>query len=175
MRQEELVALKAFYLGRALASSSSRAEAIRKIEAGLEALSSSTAPETGIRETFYALLLAEVFRGEKAALKYRQQASEASAKAETEAFGLYMNIVEATQDRVHVDRLSGVAISKPEIKNERGTTHGADWWDQGVSWDYAIAALGRDNRDVDDKAEKFLHRISLKEIMEKHGLWSVST
>lgn len=175
MRQEELIALKAFYLGRALSSSPSTTEAIRRIEAGLENLTASTAAESGIREVFYALLLAEIFRGKEAALKYRQQAREAATKAGTGAFGLYMKVVDATQQRAHVDRLSGVAISTPEIKNERGVAYGTDWWDQGVSWDYAIAAIGRDNRDIDDKAEKFLHRTSLKEIMEKHGIWAVNT
>ncbi|TQQ35935.1 hypothetical protein FLL64_19120 [Vibrio cholerae] len=148
---------------------------IRIIENGLELLSSVASPESGFREIFYALLLAEILRGNELSLKYRLRARNVVPNVGTDLFDIYMKIVDATQVRAHVDSFSGVTIPTPEISNKRHMICSTDWLDEGVSWDDAMAAIGLDSRDLDDKTEKFLYRVSLKEIMKKHGIWPMNT
>lgn len=171
MNQEMLVVLKAFYLGNGIASSQSKLEAIDKIKYGIEKLKANSSIESRLREVFYLILLSEIMRDSGNRIKFRSKAKEIANNNGLAAFDLYMKIVDATQERVNVDRLSGSALSTPQVKNDRGYTHGPDFGDQSVSWDYAIASLGLDDRSINESENKFLHQTSLKTIMEKHELW----
>ena len=171
MNQEILVALKAFYLGRRIASSKSKLVAIDKIKAGIKKLEAISSPEARLREVFYLILLSEIMRNSDNGIEYRSRAREISINNGLAAFDLYMKIVDATQERVHVDRLSGSALSTPNVKNERGYIRSPVFLDQDISWDYAIASLGFDDRSINEADNNFLYHTSLKKIMEKHKIW----
>lgn len=164
-----MVALKAFYLGRRIAESNSKEFAEQKIQNALQILETRKEPGDRMREAFYRLLMAEIFRGSSVCEEHRRCAKTLSEDYELELFDLYMKIVDSTQTRTRVDRLTGTVISTPEIKNERGYTLSPGWWEGGMAtWDFAIAALGLDDHHFSQREKAFLHKTSLKEIMEKH-------
>ena len=152
-----LAALKAFYLGYRIASSPMKEQAIEKIKKAINIINLRTGPEEKLRHVFYLLLLSEIMRGNKEALEYRTQAKVISDDASLNLFEIYMRIVDATQQRVRVDGIGGsMTIAGGSVKNERGYTFGPDIWDGGVSWDYAMASVGLDDRHITDKEKKFI-------------------
>ncbi len=167
-----LAALKAFYLGYGIASSPMKEQAIEKIKKAIDIIKLRTNHEEKIRHIFYLLLLSEIMRGSSEGLEYRTQAKTISDDAGFNLFEIYMRIVDATQQRVRLDGIGGsMTIAGGSVKNERGYTFGPDIWDGGVSWDYAIVAVGLDDRHITDKEKQFLYKTSLKEIMIKHDIW----
>jgi hypothetical protein len=174
MRDERLLALKAFYLGRRIADSLTRDEAVNKITAGIRKLEARNGPNDPLRKIFYFALLAEIFRENGDATIYREAAQKEAGELSSEAFRFYMRIVDATETRRRVGGLGGEGyITDRGIRNERQATVLDNWdWFNDVTYDTATAAVGWDDRHLSKKDKDFLYDMSLREIMEKHGLWN---
>jgi len=120
MRDERLLALKAFYLGRRIADSLTRDEAVNKITAGIRKLEVRNGPNDQLRKIFYFALLAEIFRENGEATTYREAAKNEAEELSSEAFRFYMRIVDATETRRRVGGLGGEGyIADRGIRNER--------------------------------------------------------
>ena len=174
MRTERLIALKAFYLGRGIVNSPNKDQAVKVIKDALNKLGARNGPDDPLRRIFYLSLLAEIFREEAETAEYRALAKTEAEALQSDAYRFYMRIVEATQSRKSVGGLGGEGyIADRGIQNERGASSLDDWEypNNVVTYDAATAAVGWDDRHFSEWDKKFLHFTSLREILEKHGLW----
>ncbi len=170
LRTNQLVALKAFYLGRKIESASKVYLAQPAITEALKRLSERRGHAERIREMFYLLLMAEMYRGKDTCLEYRKRAKDLDDQCSLDIYTLYMKIEDATQSRVHVAGLGGGDMSHPIIHNKRGATFTQDWFGPIAFWDYAIAALDLDDSHLSKRDTHFLHSVSLQEILTSHNL-----
>ncbi|MBI3779358.1 MAG: hypothetical protein HY274_10710 [Gammaproteobacteria bacterium] len=171
MRDEKLLALKAFYLGRGITESPTKQQALDKVTCAIRKLEARNGPKDPLRRIFYLLLLAEIFRESGETKVYREAAKKEADDLLSEAFRYYMLVVEGTQTRKRVWGIGGeVYIRDQGIRNQRGRSIFDDWFN-AVIRDEATAAVGLDERFLSKQDENFLYHMSLREIMRKHGLW----
>ena len=117
VREEDLCAIKVFYLGRGIASALTRSEAIKSIETELNAL--NTMGRADRRVLFFTLLLAEIFRGTNHALGFRKEAQGIDGILRSGMFDAYMKVAEATLKKTSVDPFTG---QRCEHRQYRGTS-----------------------------------------------------
>jgi len=169
MYQQQLIALKAFYLGRRIVNSIQKTQAIEKINKAIATLSSLNDTKSIKRQLFYMLLLSEVFRNEGESIELRKNALEFSKKFSLDAYEYYMRLVAATTTTQQINDIANFAkISR--ISNDRV---GYDWdvYHEDVYHDDAMSILGLDSKKLSGKNLKFLFNTSMKEIMTSHQLW----
>lgn len=177
LRQDELFALKAFYLGNSLSNNAqNKSISVTKVNSALLKLRDNTKADPDIL-IFYLVLLAELLRGDEKSKDIRRQAKEISNLHGSRIFDLYMKIVEATQQTVSVDKFSGERILPSSVLNQRSYSFREELPSHNlyplsdISSDAALVAIGRDSRNIDRNGVKFLYQTSLKELMLSHNVW----
>ena len=160
------MALKSFYLGRGIADSKQKSQAIDKIKNAISILSGLDNIESKKRKLFYMLLLSEILRDNNESITIRGDALQLSKDFSLSAYGYYMQIVSATSTKKQVNDIANFA------RNTSITNHriGGSSWDEKYH-DNAMFSLGISSDDLTDKNFKFLFNTSMKEIMESHQLW----
>ena len=125
-----------------------------------------------IREIFFRLLLAEIRRGTDTALQHREIARELEVRSGTTGlFDAYMKVTEATQTKSSADKFTGEGIVEGRVESHRAEFKkvGYGLW---TSWlvDNALAALRISPSDLTRGQTDFLHKATLKDIIESDDL-----
>ena len=163
VQRDQLIALKLFYLGRGVAQSPRKALAIDLIKQELAGDQASNIVSD--RPVFFNLLLAEIYRQSPDALSFRQRAKD--AERSSNIFDFYMKIVDATQKKSEVDKLTGVTIADGNIQVKRGKGEDGTF---GPSSDTAFVALGLIFDDLTSEQSAYLYELTLTDIIEAENI-----
>lgn len=170
VRPEHLLAVKVFYLGQGISASPQKSVAIEMIT---KELSSSVMCDRGVlREVFFRLLLAEIYRGSADALEQRSMAKEIDEElGRGILFDAYMKVTEATQTAATTDKFTGKGIVSGKVESHRSEFKKVGFG-QWASWtvDNALAALRISPTDLTRTQIDFLHRTTLKELIDSEDL-----
>ena len=168
---EKLLVLKAYYMGHAIAEKKQNIPvAIDMVNAAIQYLEAHRTEENEMRLLFYVLLKAEILRETDEAIELRKRAKKISEKIGGNVFSYYMAVEEATQTKSKAYGIQqGVIANKGVQTLESYTvTDGFNVW--VVRYDVACRALGVDEHRLTEKESNFLQKITLKEMLEKHGI-----
>jgi hypothetical protein len=121
-----------------------------------------------LRLLFYLLLKAEILRETPEVFRIRLYAQKLSNQISSLIFQSYMTIEDSTQSRnkvygTHVGVIASEGV-KPTVSYS--VRDGV----VSVRYDAACRALGIDERRLSEKEANFLRRVTLKEMLEKHGI-----
>lgn len=120
------------------------------------------------RPVFFNLLLAEIYRPSPDALSFRRRAKD--AERSSNIFDFYMKIVDATQTKSVVDKLTGVAIADGNIQVRTGAGRGDHGGDFGPLSDTAFVALGLIFDDLTSEQSAYLYELTLIDIIEAENI-----
>lgn len=162
-----LLVLKAFYLGRAISDKKqSIALALPMIDAAVDALGKNQDPQSRMRLAFYLLLKAEILRESSQVIELRARAQAVAPNI----FENFMAIEDATQSSAARYGMHEGVIADEGVKIRRQ----AHWYLVGKSiaevGDFAMMALGVDERNISDKEMNFLHKVTLLDLLMHHGI-----
>ena len=118
------------------------------------------------RPVFFNLLLAEIYRQSPDALSFRRRAKD--AERSSNIFDFYMKIVDATQKKSEVDKLTGVTIADGNIQVKRG--NGLHDGTFGPLSDTAFVALGLIFDDLTSEQSAYLYELTLTDIIEAENI-----
>lgn len=164
---EELLVLKAYYLGRAAAGTPVRkAVALEMTDKAILYLGAQSDRQSQVRLLFYQLLKAEINRGDSDALTSRAHAQRTARALGSDMFEQYMSVEGATQSvtKAHGPGQGVVANSGVESRKLGGS---------GLSvgvYDVACRALGLDEGALTEAHWRFLNRTTLRDLLVKHGI-----
>lgn len=169
---EQLLVLKAYYLGHGIAENSARsATATGWIDRALNILSTETSKEGLVRLLFYLLLKAEIARGTAEVLSLRARAKDLSDRLDPNLFDLYMKIEDATQSRSRAHGLHAGYIANDGVQTTKRYAVAKDRFNfTVVEFDAALNAVGVDLSDLNASHHAFLYKVTLKQMLEKHGI-----
>jgi len=168
---EKLLVLKAYYMGHAIAETNhNKNTALKMIDAAISKLESQKDPQSQVRLLFYVLLKSEILRDDQQVIDLRRRAKEVAEHIGGNVFDYYMAVEDATQTRKKAYGMQKGIISDKGIQTTVSytVTDGYNVW--VVSYDAACRALGVEERRLSEKELHFLHKVSLKEMLEKHGI-----
>lgn len=168
---EKLLVLKAYYMGHAIAERNhNKYTALKMIDAAILTLEVNNDPQNRVRLLFYVLLKSEILRDDQQVVESRRRAKAIAEDMGGNVFDYYMAVENATQTKKKAYGMQkGVIADKGVQTTVRYTvTDGYNVW--VVSYDAACRALGVDERRLSEKELHFLHKVSLKEMLEKHGI-----
>lgn len=168
---EKLIVLKAFYMGHAISEKKHNiAIALDMVETAIRNFVASQDSQGRLRLLFYLLLKAEILRETPEVVNIRAHAKEISLRIGGRVFDYFMAIEDSTQSRKKVYGMQVGVIADEGIKPTVSYTvsDGFNVWT--VRYDAACRALGVDERRLTEKESHFLRKVTLKEMLEKHGV-----
>ncbi|MFD1710649.1 hypothetical protein FVQ98_18205 [Ottowia sp. GY511] len=171
IQADELLVLKAFYMGHAISTrKASIPVALGMADKAIEKFEAAEDDQEKIRLLFYLLLKAEILRGTPQAIEIRARAQEISRQIDEHIFERYMAIEDSTQSRKKIYGIQVGVIADEGVKPTVNDTvsDGFNVWT--VRYDAACRALGIDERKLTKKEDHFLRKVTLKEMLEKHGV-----
>jgi len=168
---DKLLALKAFYMGHAIAEKkTNKAPALSMVDAAIEHLRKASNPPEKMRLAFYHLLRAEILRHETTPLADRQEAKQICQEIGSSLYDHFMAIENATQGTKELDGIQTLYVVDEGIKRTASYWVTDGWNSWAVRYDIASHALGVDERSFTEKQRKFLERATLKDMLDKHGV-----
>lgn len=168
---EKLLALKAFYLGHAIAEKhASTATAMAMTSAAIDQLSGKAENQSLLRLAFYHLLRAETLRHGGNPVADRQQAKEICASIGSELYDYFMRIEEATGTKNRAHGLQDGYIANDGVQVIRSYTAGPAFDPVLVRYDIACRAIGANEHALTDRELKFLKHVTLKDMLDKHAI-----
>ena len=171
VQTEKLLVLKAFYMGHAISEKKHNISvALDMVETAIRKFAASEDSQSRLRLLFYLLLKAEILRETPEVIEIRARAKEVSQQIGGRVFDYFMAIEESTQSRKKVYGMQVGVIADEGIKPTVSYTvsDGFNVWT--VRYDAACRALGVDERRLTEKEIQFLRKVTLKEMLEKHGV-----
>ena len=168
---DRLLVLKAYYLGHAISENrQSRSTALDMVDAAIEYLRTTNQEENEVRLLFYILLKAEILRDTSDAIVLRKEAQELSQAIPSDAFQHYMAVADATQTKSKVHGIQTGMIANKGVQTIESyvVSDGSNAWT--VEFDAACRALRIGEYRLTKKERHFLQKITLKELLEKHGV-----
>ena len=168
---EKLLVLKAYYMGHAVAQKKhNESEALKMADSAIAKLEQFSDSQSKVRLLFYVLLKSEILRETQDVIELRRRAKAIAEDIGGNVFDYFMAVEDATQTRKKVYGIqTGIIADKGVQSTVRYTvSDGFNVW--VVSYDAACRALGIDENRLSDKDRHFLYKVSLKEMLEKHGV-----
>ena len=168
-RQEKILALKAFYLGRAIAPRPiSRNRALQLLEDAIDQLQASNEPTNRIRLAMYYLIRAEITRGDELPIDDRLAAQTLCLDINSALFDYFMAVEQATQSKQRID--TSDMVNLPIV--DRGIQlRNTSAWDSSLTQsDLALGALGLTYEDLSEQEGLFLEKATLKELLLEDGV-----
>lgn len=172
LRPEKLLVLKAYYLGHGISQNRTGLPIARQwIDRAIDAFKGHETDEDCLRLFFYTLLKAEVLRGSEAVVEARRFAKEVSSRIDPGLFDLYMKIEDATQTRSRALGLESGYIGNDGIQTIKKYAVQEDRFKSTwVEFDAVLQAAGVEFSDLSRSDGAFLYEVTLKQILEKHGV-----
>lgn len=169
---EQLLALKAFYMGHGIAENRTmKSAAISMIDAAINHFRDRRTPEDRLRLAFYHLLKAEVIRHEGSPIQERLEAQKISEEIGSALYRHFMAIEAATQSTKKLDGIQNLAIVDEGVKRTKVDRFTTFWGGSfEVRHDIAQQALGISNKALTKNQKRFLEVITLKDMLERHGV-----
>lgn len=168
---EKLLVLKAFYMGHAISEKKNNISvALDMVDTAIRKLAATEDHQGKMRLLFYLLLKAEILREKPEVVEIRARAKEVSQQIGGHIFDNFMAIEDSTQSRKKVYGMQVGVIADEGIKPTVSYTvsDGFNVWT--VRYDAACRALRIDERRLTEKEDHFLRKVTLKEMLEKHGV-----
>lgn len=168
---EKLLVLKAYYMGHAIAQKKQiESVALKMAGAAIAKLEQSDDPQSKVRLLFYVLLKCELLRETQKVVELRKQAKAIAQDIGGHVFDYFMALEEATQTTKKAYGLQKGIIADKGIQTTVNYTvsDGFNVW--VISYDAACRALGVDENRLSNNERHFLHKVSLKEMLTKHGI-----
>jgi len=168
---DKLLVLKAFYMGHAISEKKHNISvALDMANTAIQKFETTDGSQGKMRLLFYLLLKAEILRETPEVIKIRARAQEVSRQIGGHIFDRYMAIEDSTQSRKRVYGMQVGVIADEGIKPTVSYTvsDGFNVWT--VRYDAACRALGIDEQRLTEKEDHFLRKLTLKEMLEKHGV-----
>lgn len=155
----DALVVKIAYLGRGIAESPQCDIAMNQI-----VTAKASNKLAAYQQCFYTLLLAEITRGSDLTMEHRELARGIDCEVSREMYEKYMAVVESTQKKTHVDRLSGEFVSEGSIELREHVVTENEWgFVNSVVIDNVMAAL--DNPMLNANELTFVQRVNLQEIL----------
>lgn len=169
--QAKLLALKAFYMGHAIAQKHAiTATAMAMIDSAISHLKCSSESTEQLRLAFYYLLRAEVLRHGGTPTGDRREAQQICETIRSALYDHFMTIESATQSTKRLEGIQTLYIVDEGIK-QTGSYWASDGWNSWVvRYDIASRALRIRERDFTEKERYFLEKVTLKDMLDKHGI-----
>lgn len=163
--ERQLLVLKAFYMGHAIAERASvRAPATRMIDSAIEYLKGS---ESSHWLAFYLMMRAEIARHDgDPPIELRAKIRD----IDEDMYEMFMVVEQATQRKRKLDGIQTLAIVDPGIDRTESYVVTNGWESWVVRYDIACRALGISERDISADQREFLSGTTLKELLESHGV-----
>ena len=140
---EKLLVLKVFILAHKISSrQTSKTMALDMVNVAINKLRGCIGEENTLRLIFYLLLKSEILSETDEVTSLRKEAKSIAEKTRSDSFLLFMTVQEATQTRST---------------------------DSGFQKDM-FANIGIDEQNLSGKQCNFLFKVTLKEMLEKHGI-----
>ena len=163
--ERQLLVLKAFYMGHAIAERTSiRAPATKMIDAAIEHLQVAETPHW---LAFYLMMRAEIARHDgEPPIEIRARIRN----IDEDMYDMFMVVEQATQRTRKLDGIQTLAIVDPGIDRTESYVVTNGWESWVVRYDIACRALGISERDISADQREFLSRTTLKELLDSHGV-----
>lgn len=140
---EKLIALKVYFLGNAiLENPHSRLIAHEMVDTAIKNLKGKTDETSMIRSLFYVLLKVSLKKNDSDVIEVRKMAKSLSESTNSLAFKHYIAIEEAAEKKQH---------------------------EYGI-FDSIFRAVSVQEDNLSSKERKFLYKVSLKEMLDKHQI-----
>jgi hypothetical protein len=168
---EKLLVLKAYYMGHGIAEKKQNVSVgIDMANSAIQYLKADRTEKNDTRLLFYVLLKSEILRGTDEAIELRKRAKEISERFGGNVFSYYMAVEEATQTKSKAYGIQQGVIANKGVQTVESytVTDGFNVW--VVRYDAACRALGIDENRLTKKESNFLQKITLKEMLKKHGI-----
>lgn len=169
---EKLLVLKSYYLGHAISEKKIIfSSALEMIDAAIDFLQSKTDRINRRRYFFYILLKSEVLRGTEESIEYRKKAQELSHQIDS--YSLYkdfMSIEAATQSKHKSHGWQKGIIGNRGVEHKKQFVYFTYMGPEVGVYDSALRALDLDEKDLSEKERRFLFKVNLKELLEKHNV-----
>jgi len=168
---EKLLAMKAFYLGHAIAERSpNRSAALDLIGAAIVQLGERSETTEKVRLAFYHILRAEVLRHGGSPIDDRRDAQSICREIGSPLYKYFLSIEEATHSRKTLTGIQTLYVKDGGIKQTESywATDGWNSWE--VRYDIASRTLGVNQCDLTDKERRFLEKVTLKDLLARHGI-----
>jgi hypothetical protein len=163
---DKLLALKAFYLGHgATQSPLSKSDALRMVDAALQQLQSRHTYQDKVRRAFYHLLRAEIHRQGGDPIPDRVEAQRICAEIVSPLYEYFMQVEAVTQGRTINLGKKEVSPYTPPVTSSKTV---GSWYTTRI--DLAAEALEVDESLLTKSEFKFLKKISLRQLLEKHKI-----
>lgn len=171
LEPDKLLVLKAFYMGRAIATRPrGKSDAIRMIDTAISQLQNSNDSRSQVRLLFYLLLKSEALRGDLDIVALRKHAKTIAERIGGHTYQYFMALEEATQTRKKIYGVELGIIADKGIQTGEDRMLDSDLSSQEPRNDLACRALGVDRTELSTKELHFLHKISLKALLDQHGI-----
>jgi hypothetical protein len=168
---EKLLALKAFYMGHAIAEKHIiKPTALAMINAAIARYQNSRETTEKVRLAFYFILRAEILRHEDTPIDDRREAQRICHEIGSSLYEYFMAIENATQSTKRLDGIQTLSVVDEGIKRTESYWATDGWVSWVVRYDIATRALGISERDITVKQRQFLERATLKDMLDKHGV-----
>jgi len=168
---EKLLVLKAFYMGYSISERKHNViVALEMIEAAIRQLEGSQDRQGWLRLLFYLLLKAEILRSKPEVLEIRASARDISRRIGGHVYDYFMAVEDGTQTLKKAYGLQVGVIADEGVKPTVSYTGGHGFNLFTVRYDAACRALEVDEQLLTEKEIHFLRKVSLREILEKHGI-----
>lgn len=168
---EKLLVLKAFYMGRAISEKKHNISvALDMAETAIRKFAVRKDNESKLRLLFYLLLKAEILRETPEVVEIRARAREVSQQIGGSVFDYFMAVEDNTQSRKKVYAMHVGVVTDEDMKRTDSYTSsdGFNLWT--VRYDAACRALGVDRCRLTENENHFLRDVTLKAMLEKHGV-----
>ena len=168
----KLLVLKAFYMGHAISETKHNiAVALDMIDTAIRSLEKNQNRQDQLRLLFYVLLKSEILRETADVLELRAYAKDISEGLGGRVFGYFMAVEESTQTRKRIYGIKVGVVADEGVKNPTFSHDEKDGiYVRRVHADGACRAIGVEKDQLTKKEINFLYKVTLKEMLEKHGI-----
>ena len=164
----KLFILKAYYMGHAISEKKSGVQqAIAMADAAITELEDKNDEQNRLHLLFYILLKTEILRATSDISELRKRAKKISQELSLPIYEDYMMVEDATQTRKKAYGLETGVIADKGVQTTVSytVTDGYNVW--LISYDAACRALNVDENSLSDQEMHFLHKTTLKEMLER--------
>jgi len=163
--EHQLLVLKAFYMGHAIAEKTAvRAPAVKMIDAAIRHLAESETPQW---LAFYLMMRAEIARHDgEPPIELRARIRD----LDEDMYDMFMAVEQATQRKRKLDGIQTLTVVDPGIERTESYVVTSGWESWVVRYDIACRALGIAERDISADQREYLSRTTLKDLLESHGV-----
>lgn len=166
---EKLLALKAFYMGHAIAEKPAlREQALHLVGKAIEHFRQAASDDDRTRLAFYVLLRAEVLRVGGSPLPDRAWAKAICDDLGSPLYDHFMAVEQATQTTKRLEGIQSLKVVDDGVRrteSHEGTDGLRTWL---VRYDRAARALGVHLAALPESQQRFLKQVTLLELLDRH-------